>query len=230
MKRIASLLASLTLAGAVHADIYSDATGDLHNGVPSGDNFSAFTHLDIRQVEVTNDLSTITFTISVQQNPITSPNDWGNYMIGINSVAGGDSSGNGWGRPISLNGMDYWLGSWVNFGGGAQHWEWNGSSWNTIAAPTFTSSGDSVSLTVPLASLGVGVGDTILFDVYTSGSGGGDSAVDALSAASPSITTWDGPFNSGDGLSYTIVPEPSTIALIGLAGALVGIRALRRRS
>ena len=89
---------------------------------------------------------------------------------------------------------------------------------------------------IPLASLGLAGGDTFYFDAYSSGGGGGDSAVDALSNPNVSITDWGEPSTSstvgsgGVGLSsYTIVPEPSTFALLGLGGIAFAMCRSRRR-
>lgn len=229
MKKFLALLAAGLVAGAVHADTYLDATGDLDSGAP--DDFSGFTHLDISQVDVTSDGINISFIVSVVQNPITSPNNWGNYMVAIDTTAGGDSVGNGWSRPISMTGMDYWLGSWVNDGGDdGQSWNYNGASWSGPNALTVSTNGNSVTMTTTLASLGLTGGEVIKFDVYTSGSGGTDGAIDALSSATPSITTWGGSYNTaGNGLTYQVVPEPATVALIGLFGVIAGVRYLRRK-
>src|SRR4029079_6378945 len=115
-------------------------------------------------------------------------------------------------------------------GNGLELRNWNGSSWNlqaasynaNLATPTKTTS--SITLTVPLGYMGLGIGSSFLFDVYTSGGGGGDSAVDALGVATPSITDWGNPYNSGSNvLSYTVVPEPGTFTLIALSIALATI-------
>ena len=237
MKKILAVLAMLAAASA-QATIYTDSTTDLHNGTPSGDNFSSFSHLNFDQVEISNDATTIYFAISVVQNPITSPTDWGNYMIGLDTTAGGDTAmgnnntndlanGNGWDRPINMPaGMDYWIGSWVNGGGGAQLWAYTGS-WNISGTATPTV-GTDLLIQVSLAALGLNIGDTFTFDVYSSGGGGGDSAVDALSVGTPAITTWGGPFSTTSPLSYTVVPEPSTMALIAIAGGLLAARRMRR--
>lgn len=228
MKKIIALLA-IALAVQVRADVYNDATGDLDSTLP--DDFSGFAHLDINQVTVSNDLSNIYFAITTVQSPINSPTDWGKYMIGIDSAVGGDTSanGNGTARPISMSaGMDFWIDSWVDGPGGAVLHSYSGATWSSLGGQTYTI-GAGINITVPLASLGLSVGNTFAFDVYSSGGGGGDSAVDALSSATPSITTWGGPFATGAGaLQYTVVPEPSTLALIGIAGALVAARRMRR--
>jgi hypothetical protein len=57
---------------------YTDATGEL---------FGTYPNVDIASVKVTNDLTEITFIINVTENPLT--NDWGRYMIAIDSAEGG---------------------------------------------------------------------------------------------------------------------------------------------
>lgn len=223
----AALIAGLA-ALPVAADVYVDATGDLHDGTGGGDDFSGFSHLDISQVEVTSTTSTITFAITtVGDITLTT---WGKYVIGIDSTAGGDAAGNGWGRPISISsGMDAWVGSWAD---GApserQAFTWNGASWDmNNQSPVDGISGNTTTFSIALADLGLSAGQTIQFDVYATAGGGGDSAVDALGLGTPSITTWGGAYDSGaNTLSYTIVPEPGSLALIGL-GALAVVR--RRR-
>jgi hypothetical protein len=236
--------ALLAAAAPCFGATYNDATGDLHNGVPTGDNFSGFTHLDIVSVEVTNDASDITFTIMLNGNIATAGGvDWGKYMVGIDSVGSdpGDSTvpgSNPWGpRPITMpTGMDYWLGSWADSGGGHQVWNYNDTtpgSWSLPAGnePVDLSQASSgkISFTVGLSELGLSVGDVIGFDVYSSGGGGGDGAIDALSSATPSVLTWGQEFVSLPTSIYTVVPEPATLALIGLSGLAIGIGCRRRR-
>ena len=97
----------------------------------------------------------------------------------------------------------------------------------------------SMEWTVSLAAMNLIPGNVIYFDAYSSGGGNNDSAVDSLANPNVSITSWGGPYTSyatgagGPGLnSYTIsaVPEPSTMAAVGIAGAAVAGRLMRRRS
>ena len=44
------------------------------------------------------------------------------------------------------------------------------------------------------------------------------SAIDALSASSPSVANWGDTFTTTTGFSYTVVPAPGALALLGLAG------------
>ena len=105
-------------------------------------------------------------------------------LLMYRSVVGGDTAGNGWGRPISMSsGMDYWIGSWVDSGGGDQTWDWDGAVWNQVASgvPAVTTS--SVMLTTSLASLGLSISDTFVFDVFTTGGGGGGAAPSGMTSA-----------------------------------------------
>lgn len=235
--------ALLVMAGNLQAaqgttSPYTDAAGDIDAGISTGGGT-----LDILGMEVTNNATDITFTLTVNGNVSTT--DWGKFMVGIATGGTGTTSGNGWGRPINLNspigGMDYWIGSWVDAGGGSQLWSYNGTSWSgpsALAGFSFAGGATStVTYTASLASLGLAVNDIFYFDAYSSGGGGGDSAVDALANPNVSITGWGGPYTSsttgesGPGLnSYQVVPEPSTVALLALSALGVAGYAARRRA
>ena len=217
-----STLAALTLAGlSANAATYTDPTGD---GALTGAGGGI---LDITSVEVNTTATDLIFKINVAGNPVAT--DWGKYMIGIDSVAGGDTTGDGWVRPISMSsGMDYWVGSWVDSGNGAQLWQYTGA-WNNIGAPTISKDSSSVTLQFNFGALGLASGSTFLFDVYTSGGGGGDSAVDALGNPGQTIANWGDPYNSGGLVKSFTIPEPSVLALIGLGGLALVRRSLRRK-
>ncbi|MBC8108916.1 MAG: PEP-CTERM sorting domain-containing protein [Anaerolineae bacterium] len=220
----AAVAAMFTMAGAASAAVFNDTIGD---------NFDGNAHMDIKSVEVTNTLTDITFKITTNGS-IANPTDWGKYMIGIESVAGGDTGnpvGNPWGRNIRIaSGMDAWVGSWVDGGGGgAQPFTFNGS-WTQNGQFVPVLGADSTTITVPLASLNLIPGQGISFDVYSGGGGGGDSANDALGNPGQTISDWQVPYDSGTQLlSYTLsVPEPASMGFIGL-GAL-SLIARRRRA
>lgn len=207
---LAAIAAVATVNFTSRADTYAD---------PTGDTFAVDGILDITSVEVTNTATDLVFKIKVAGNPVAT--DWGKYMISIHSPNGpaGDLAGNGWGRPISVSnnvgtasaGMNYWVGTWVDSGNGAELRAYN-AGWVLQSATynpnpdliSITKTTNSVSVNFKYAGLGVNFGDTINFDVYTSGGGGGDSAVDALSRSSQSIANWGDAFVSTNLASYTL--------------------------
>ena len=210
-------------ATAVPAAIYTDTTGE---------NFDGNAHMDISSVQVTTDGTNITFKVNVSAASITSPADWGKYVIAIDtSNATGDFGspvGNPWGRNISMaDGTDAWIGSWVDGGGGFQPWTYSGGSWTQNGSGAVSISGNSTTITTTLASLGLTNGQTIEFDVYTTGGGGGDSANDSAANASQTTTGWGGPYTTpvNGGLVFAI-PEPGTLSVLG---GLAGLALLRRR-
>lgn len=229
MKRILStalfIVASSSLA--IQAATYLDATGETIAG----------SNLDIASVDVSHTANALTFKINLVGDPVAT--DWGKYLIGMDSIAGGDPAGNGWAKPIAMSsGMDYFVGSWVDSGNGAEIRNWAGAAW-ALQSATYSPNPDalsiakdtsSVTLTFDFAGLGLITGSTFTFDVYTSG-GGGDGAIDALGNPVQTIAGWPDYYDSGANvLSYTItaVPEPTFGALLGLGGWLVLRRATRR--
>jgi hypothetical protein len=204
-------------------------------------------------MEVSNTATDINFKLTVNGNVATT--DWAKFMVGIaTGKTAGTQSGNGWARPINLSysnnpsadpllGMNHWIGTWVDAGGGAQFFSydnatpgWSGSS--PLAGFSITPGTTSeISMTVSLASMNLGPGDVIYFDAYSSGGDGGDSALDALSNPNVSISDWGGPYTSyataasGPGLnSYTVaVPEPGVVGLVAIATLGGGVELVRRR-
>ena len=227
---LVSLLAVATLA-----DTYTDSTGGIDAGLANGNGT-----LDILSMEVTHNATDLMFSLTLNGNVSTT--DWGKFMIGIATGGTGTTTGNGWNRPINLDspigGMDFWIGSWVDGGGGAQLYSYNGTSWDdpgALGAWSFTGGAQSVlDFMVPLATLGLEEDDTFYFDTYASGGGSTDTAIDALSDPNISVTSWAETYTSsmsGGGLSsftVTAIPEPATWSLIGL-GALSALGLRRRR-
>ena len=226
---------------------YTDAIGDIDPGISTANGT-----IDITGMEVSNTATDINFKLTV--NGDVSTTDWGKFMVGIaTGKTDGTQSGNGWGRPINLSydndpfavqvlGMNHWIGTWVDSGGGSQFFTYNDGTllWDGPAALTsfsFTGGATSeINMGVSLASMNLIPGDVIYFDAYSSGGGDGDSAIDSLANPNVAVTDWAGPYTSyataagGPGLnSYTVaVPEPGTMAL-GAAATLGGGYELARR-
>ncbi|HWP40526.1 MAG TPA: hypothetical protein VNL70_06330, partial [Tepidisphaeraceae bacterium] len=189
-----SFTAAVALVPAARATVYTDTTGD-QAGTDTA-------YVDIASVQVTNDASNIYFQINLAANiDNAGVTDWGNCHIGIDSVPGG-STGIvvPWGQVFGLSsGMDFWLGSWVNFGGGSELQQYSSGAWTSLGAQPVTLAPQSLTITIPLASLGLGDGSSFIFDVWsTFGVPGGQSAYDALSNPSLAVAEpWNGvPYDS----------------------------------
>jgi hypothetical protein len=223
------LAAALALAGSpALAANYADTLGDNGGGF-----------LDITSVDVNNTASRLSFTINVAGDPSDAANNWGTYLIGISRNLYGGVGGNingtgGWGKDIqmSVGGMDYFVGSWLDSGTGTELHTWDGTQWNTQDA-TWGANPDniaillgtsSVTISLDFAGLGLNPGDTFQFDVYASANA--NTAIDA--SANPVLLTWNNdPYDSGANVSsYTVenVPEPSTLLVFGLGALLAGVR------
>lgn len=206
----ALLCASVACAGQT----YTDSTFDLFD--------NGFANLDITGVSITNDATSLSISVTTREFQ-----NWTKYLIFLNTADGGTGT-NGWGRPVDLNGaqIDYYIGSWVDApSNNAQFWSY-GSEWNLGSTFSNSVSGNTVTWTVSLASLGLGIGSTFTFDVATSG-GGNDPGVDHLSRMDPATPGWGTASTSGAFLSYTVVPAPGALALVAAAGLLGASR--RRR-
>src|SRR4051812_49323614 len=110
-RRNRSAAAALAVAAAVALVTASPARATTYTDTATDTFTPTNPHLDISSVDVTNDATNLTIAITLAGD-IQSVN-WGKYCIGIDSVTGGRTAGNGWGRPINMSsGMDYWFGSW----------------------------------------------------------------------------------------------------------------------
>ena len=139
-------IAALAFTTTSHAAFYADTVGDEFTGNP---------HMDITSCEVTNDFANLIFKINLNGDPVAV--NWGKYCLGIDTnVATGDfgPNGNGWGRKISMAaGMDYWIGTWVDGGMGANLSAYDGAFWTGIGGATVSKTTNSVTLTMPISTL-----------------------------------------------------------------------------
>jgi len=202
--RFAVLCTVLGLASflnfSAQARVYSDASSDLFD--------NGLANLDITSVEVTNDASNITFTVTTRGY-----DNWTKYLIGIRTAAASSSSttGNAWSRPASYaEGINFQIAAWVDGATPtAQYIAYTSGAWNWGASTTATmdltqTAANKVSWTVSLASLGLVLGETIKFDAGTSGDDG-NGFIDALSTSNLTTTGWQTASTGGPLLSYTTI-------------------------
>jgi len=216
-------------SGVAAADVYGDATGEIFD--------LGFTHLDISSVEVTNDNDWV--YISVQTTGDLDATNWGKYAIGLDNGQGDPGvNGNGWGRNIDWGrSITHWSATWADDGGtgaGGEIYNYDGANWvlvdATYAAGTEIAASDAMHAAgvqmwqLSLSSLNVGIGDTIEFDIVSTGGSGSDPGVDHLSRADMATPFWDTQSVAGDFLSYTLVPAPGALALLGMGGMVASRR------
>lgn len=229
IRNLLAVSALTIIAGSASAATFTDSAGDEFTGAGGG-------ILDILSLDVNNDATSISFKFTLAGD--IAATNWGKYMVIIDSTAGGDPAGNGWGRPITMSsGADLWLGGWADGGPGdglenrgwdGAAWQLNGATYNATPGLTVTKTTNSITFSVLLADLGLVPGQTIFFDGFSSGGGDGDGAIDSVANPDFTVFGWGDAYNVGGGnpvLTYQLVPTPG---FAGLAGA-AGLVALRRR-
>ena len=191
---------------------------------PLADEATGNSNLDLTEVSVTNDADSLFIDITT-----STFEDWTKYLVFLDYEAGGISgNSNPWFRNVEMgaNGIDAFAGIWVDNGGGIDTHANDDSDWFGQSLGSFVGiNGSTVSIEFSLDALNIGVGDVVKFDVGTSGGGNGDPATDLLSVGS-TAASWGGVATAGELRSYTIVPAPGALALLGLAGVI----ARRRRA
>ena len=206
MFTVTSLVASVALG-----DIYYDATGDIATGNAN---------LDITQVEVTNDESNVYLTLTVD----SLDGDWGKYLLFFDIFGGGSGDNdNPWGRDIGgLSGTDYFVGSWLDGGGGTDGSVYTDDGWANVVNPGMTVDWvlNTISFTFEdMVTLYTNDGISgFNFEVATTGGNWGDPAIDLLGGEGTQ-PGWGGGSTSTDWMHYEIaIPAPSALALLALAG------------
>ena len=244
---ITSVLVALALITLpAKATTYFGAGGGTANGGGAADGAGIYS------VDVNNTASDITFILTSSQPMAT----YIFYSIQIQYVvptAGDVSLLNPWGEHIGIStGENALINTW---GTGATAMTWAGS-WGGAVGATWSGGNPTASatMTVPLSSLGLSVGDSFYFDVVSSyASPGGQSAYGALDSVSGFPAETDSSWMPWNGSSapnyydsatdaggttfgtpasmYTVVPvpEPTTLALLSGGVILLVVRRNRTR-
>ena len=242
--KTASLVSSVISALAVallpaKAQVTYIGTGNVNGG-------GAVDGAGISSVVVNNDATSITFTINSTQAQAS----YIFYSIGLQIVgqaANGDTSMvNPWGEHVGIStGENALINTW---GTGATPGTFSGGVWTMGSGASYVAGGTGstfATITVPLSSLNLSVGNSFYFDVVSSyASPGGQSAYGALDNTSWPAET-DGSYQPWLGSNYydsasdaggttfgtaatlytvTAVPEPATGALLGLGGLFLIVR------
>src|SRR5262245_57868668 len=133
-KFVASLIVGAFAVTANAAVVCVDPAGDVGGGNPGGG------ILDLLQVDATNDAVNLQLTLTINGN-IGAPTDWGKYNFFIDTAPGGGGTqfpnadpptndANPWTRSIAIgnpaHAAEFWIGTWVDGGGGSQLWQYTG--------------------------------------------------------------------------------------------------------
>lgn len=193
-----------------------------------GDEATSNSNLDLTQVTVDNDNTSLTIAVSVADLH----SDWGKHMLFFETGhPGHNGNSNPWFRNVDHAGneISHFIGTWLDSGGGSAMSSYNAGSdsWDSVSSPATVIDwgSNTFTYTIALADLGIGLGDMIRFDVASTGGGGGDPATDMISSGHHG--NWGEGSNLGsDLMEYTTVPAPGALALLLTAGLL----ARRRRA
>jgi hypothetical protein len=231
-----SVLAALALALLPAKAATYSGTGNVNGG-------GAVDGAGISSVVINNDASSITFTINSTQ-PMAS---YIFYSIELQVIGqgGGDTSlVNPWGEHVGIStGENALVNTW---GTGSTPGTFSGGVWTMGAGANYVAGGTTftfATMTVPLSSLNLSVGQSFYFDVVSSyANPGGQAAYGALdntgwpAESDGSYQPWlgsnyyDSATDAGGtkfgtaATMYTLVPEPVASALLGMGALVILIR------
>lgn len=204
-----AVLAATVLTSSASANVmtYGDSAFDLFD--------NGLGNLDIVGAAASYESGVLSFAVTTRGF-----SDWTKYMIFVDLAPGVGTTSNAWNRPIDLgtNEIDFFLGSWVSQpSDNTQLWAWAGG-WFPFGVGSNLVNASTNTVYWSLA-VNMEPGESFRFDVATSG-GGNDPGVDHLSNAGLATDGWGSPSHAGEFLTFTYVPAPGALVLLGLAGFL----------
>lgn len=241
-------------AGTTYTDVLGDGQGsanllrDLSSATISNDTVNLYITLRINPAGNLANGGNFNYGIGITTGSPTAGGD-----TSANSV----THGNAYNRAISIDssfgGMTDWIGifgaggsgtvasPFTSYGFNDYAWNTNGTSltWSKInqvaSGQPLNATSNSITLTIPMSDFAVNLaltpGTTFDFDIYSTGTSAGQTAYDSLVVQGNIQTTFSATaqYNGTVLDSYTItsVPEPSTLALVGLSG--LSLMQFRRR-
>ena len=249
MSRRLSQHAVLLLAGGLFAVAALSAGAQTTFSGPGVANGSGVNDgAGISSLTISNDANSITFTLNSSQ-PQASYIFYAIELQIVGQAANGSTSlVNPWGENIGISsGVNALVNTW---GTGASALTYN-AGWTQNESESYSAGGTGstfFTVTFALSSLGLSVGEQFKVDAVSSyANPGGQSAYGALDTpgwpaeSDNSYQPWLGSnfydsatdpnstFNTA-GNVYTVVPEPTTVVLVGLGGFLLACRRFLRRA
>ena len=246
MRRRASLITGCAALAAGLAWIPGIASASIYLGPGTADGSAAADGGAISSVMVTNDNNNISFTISSTQ-AMASYIFFGVELQIAGQAANGDHILNNNPYTAPNVGISTGVNSLIDtYGTGYDSYTYSGG-WNHTGGSSYAAGGTGstfATITVPLSSLGLSIGNSFLFDVISSYTNPiGQAAYGALDSTGypaetdnsyhpwlgtnyyDSATDASSTFNTGASLyTVTAVPEPASMAVLGLSGMALMLR------
>ncbi len=224
MKKLLATALIGAAMGQAMAVRFEDAIGDINAPMTTYGN----ANVDLVSLAITDNGTDLTVTFTTNGAAINSP-DWIKCVMAIRRGVGPLNTAltTGWPRNFNLvGGSDTWLGGWVDGAFGGFEWRvYNGTNWGggTPFAATWlptpgmfsTTNLNTVSYTIPLATVGLAAGDTFHFDASPTGGDDDDGAWDPIGTIEQQITAPDQNIQLAGNLMYRVGSSSTNQAVTG---------------
>ncbi len=224
MKKLLATALIGAAMGQAMAVRFEDAIGDVNAPMTTYGN----PNVDLVALEITDDGTNLTVTFTTNGALINDPN-WIKCVMAMRRGVGPLNTAltTGWPRNFNLlGGSDTWLGGWVDGAFGGFEWRvYNGTDWGggtPFAATWLGTPGmfsqtnlNTVSYTIPLATVGLAAGNTFHFDASPTGGDDDDGAWDPIGTIEQQITAPDQNIQLAGNLMYKVGSSSTNQLLTG---------------